>query len=404
MPEFIAKIGMTDGTVTERSFVSESEKALRLELQHREYLVFDIRKRNQLLALLPGLRAKPKVKSGEFLLFNQELAALVKAGLPIVASLDLLLERRKNPVFRKALTEIRDQVKSGVALSEAFEAQGGMFPAIYSSTLASGERSGEVASVLKRFVTYQKMLMATRRKVTSALVYPACLLLLSVVIIFILVTYVVPKFVGFYSDMQTELPLITRLLIGVSEMLTNHLLLIAGIVIGAVLAVRSWVRTEAGRLAIDRFSVKLPLVGGILHRFAITRFVRTVGTLIAGGIPVVSTIGPGARAVGNLDFQRRLEKVERKVREGAALWSSLEETGLFNDLAIEMTKVGESTGSLNEMLQNVSEFYEDEIDSRLSTVMSLLEPLMLIIMGIIVAGMLLAIYLPLMRGFSQPGA
>jgi type IV pilus assembly protein PilC len=404
MPEFIAKIGMTDGTVTERSFVSESEKALRQELQHREYLIFDIRKRNQLLALLPGFHAKPKVKGGEFLLFNQELAALVKAGLPIVASLDLLLERRKNPVFRKALTEIRDQVKSGVALSEAFEAQGEMFPAIYASTLASGERSGEVASVLKRFVTYQKMLMATRRKVTSALVYPACLLLLSVVIIFILVTYVVPKFVGFYSDMETELPLITRLLIGISEMLTNHLFLIAGIVVGVVVAVRSWVRTESGRLAIDRLSVKLPLVGGILHRFAITRFVRTVGTLIAGGIPVVSTIGPGARAVGNLDFQRRLEKVERKVREGAALWSSLEETGLFNDLAIEMTKVGESTGSLNEMLQNVSEFYEDEIDSRLSTVMSLLEPLMLIIMGIIIAAMLLAIYLPLMRGFSQPGA
>jgi type IV pilus assembly protein PilC len=328
----------------------------------------------------------------------------VKAGLPIVASLDLLLERRKNPVFRKALTEIRDQVKSGVALSEAFESQGEMFPAIYSSTLASGERSGEVASVLKRFVTYQKMLMTTRRKVTSALVYPACLLLLSMVIIFILVTYVVPKFVGFYSDLETELPLITRLLIGLSEMLTNHLFLIVGVIAGVVLAVRGWMRTESGRLTVDRYSVKIPLVGGILHRFAITRFVRTVGTLISGGIPVVATIGPGARAVGNLDFQRRLEKVETRVREGAALWSSLEDTGLFNDLAIEMTKVGESTGSLNDMLQNVSEFYEDEIDTRLGTLMSLLEPLMLIVMGVIIAAMLLAIYLPLMRGFAQSSA
>lgn len=404
MPEFIAKIGMTDGTVTERSFTSDSEKALRHELQQREYLIFDIRKRSQLMALLPGFKAKPKVKAGEFLLFNQELAALVKAGLPIVASLDLLLERRKNPAFRKALAEIRDQVKSGVALSEAFEAQGEMFPAIYSSTLASGERSGEVASVLKRFVAYQKMLMTTRRKVTSALVYPICLLLLSVVIIFILVTYVVPKFVGFYADMETELPLITRLLIGVSDMLTNHLFLIAGTIIALALAIRAWMHTESGRLAVDRISVRIPLVGGILHRFAITRFVRTVGTLISGGIPLVSTIGPGARAVGNLEFQKKLERVETKVRQGAPLWSSLEETGLFNDLAIEMTKVGESTGSLNDMLQNVSEFYEDEIDSRLSTVMSLLEPLMLIVMGIIIAGMLLAIYLPLMRGFSQPGS
>jgi type IV pilus assembly protein PilC len=401
MPEFIAKIGMTDGTVTERNFTSDSEKALRLELQQREYLIFDIRKRSQLASLLPDFRRRGKVGAREFLLFNQELSSLVKAGLPIVASLDLLLERRKNPVFRKALSEIRDQVKSGVALSEAFDAQGELFPPIYASTLASGERSGEVATVLRRFVVYQKTLMATRRKVTSALIYPACLLLLSLVVIIILITNVVPKFVDFYSDFGAELPLITRMLIGLSGFVTNYAFMIAGSIVVTVLAVRAWHRTESGHLIIDRLRVKLPLIGGVLHRFAVTRFVRTLGTLIAGGIPVVVALGPAARAVGNLDFQRRLEKVERRVREGSPLWSSLEETGLFDDLALEMTRVGESTGSLNDMLENISEFYEDEINTRLETTMSLLEPLMLIFMGLIIAMMLLAIYLPLMRGYAQ---
>ncbi len=403
MPEFIAKIGMTDGTVTERSFTSDSEKALRLELQQREYLIFAIRKRSQLASLLPDLRSRGKVGAREFLLFNQELSSLVKAGLPIVASLEILTERRKNLVFRKALSEIRDQVKSGMALSEAFEAQGELFPPIYASTLASGERSGEVATVLRRFVSYQKTLMATRRKVTSALIYPACLLLLSLVVIIILITNVVPKFVDFYSDFGAELPLITRMLIGFSSFVTNYAFMIAGSIVVTVLAVRAWHRTESGHLTIDRLRVKLPLIGGILHRFAVTRFVRTLGTLIAGGITVVAALGPAARAVGNLDFQRRLEKVELRVREGSALWSSLEETGLFDDLAIEMTKVGESTGSLNDMLENISEFYEDEIDARLETTMSLLEPLMLIFMGLIIAMMLLAIYLPLMRGYAQSG-
>ncbi len=401
MPEFIAKIGTSDGAISERSFNADSEKTLRLELQQKDYHIFAIRKRSQLASLLPDFRGKGKVKGKEFLLFNQELAALVKAGLPIVASLNILLERRKNVAFKKALIDIRDQVRSGTALSEAFESHGDMFPKIYSSTLASGERSGEVPAVLQRFVAYQKTLMATQRRVTSALVYPACLLVLSMFVIFILITNVVPKFVEFYSDFGAELPLITRLLITTSSLVTDYMFVIAGGLLLTFVAVRAWKRTDSGRLTIDRVIVRIPLVGGILHRFAITRFVRTLGTLTAGGIPVAAALGPAARAVGNLDFERRLIDVERKVREGKSVWLSLEETGLFNDLAIEMTKVGESTGSLNDMLDNVSDFYEEEIETRLGTMMALLEPLMLIAMGLIIAVMLLAIYLPLIRSYAS---
>jgi type IV pilus assembly protein PilC len=214
---------------------------------------------------------------------------------------------------------------------------------------------------------------------------------------------VVPKFVDFYADLGADLPLITRVLLGVSAMVTDYYYVMIAAVVGGVIAFRAWQRTESGRLALDRIRLRIPLVGGILHRFAATRFVRTLATLLAGGIPAVAAIGIAGRAVGNLVFERALLDVERQVREGTGLWQALDDTHLFSDIAIEMTKVGESTGALADMLGNVAEFYDEEIDTRLGTIMALLEPVMLIFMGIIVAMMLLAIYLPLLKSYSQTG-
>jgi type IV pilus assembly protein PilC len=403
MPEFIARIGTPDGAIFERTFNSDSERSLRAELQ-QQYLILGIKKKSAITGLLPGFGQRRGVKMKEFLLFNQELASLLKAGLPILSSLDILTERRKNVVFKRALLEVKDKVRGGMSLSEAFAEQGELFPKIYCSTLASGERSGEVSAVLQRYIGYQKTLMATKRKVLSALIYPACLFLMSIAVIVILITMVVPKFVDFYGDLGADLPLITRLLIGLSSLITHYILLLLAGIVGLVMAFRAWQRTEAGKLALDRFKLRIPLVGMILHKLAASRFVRTLGTLLAGGIPAVSALGISGRAVGNLEFERQLIEVERKVREGSSLWQALDATGLFSDLAIEMTKVGESTGALSDMLINVSEFYDEEIDTSLSTIMALLEPAMLVFMGMIVAMMLLAIYLPLLRSYSQSGA
>lgn len=401
MPEFIARIGTTDGTVTERAFTAESEQALVADLQAREYLVFGVRRKSGLLGMLPGGGGQGAVKMQEFLLFNQELAALIKAGLPIIASLDILLERRKNPVFRKALVDVRDRVRGGAALSEAFDAQGEMFPKIYSATVASGERSGEVASVLLRYIAYQKTILALRQKVLGALIYPAILFAMSIGLIAVLITYVLPKFKDFYTDFGADLPLITKVLVGLSDLIVGHLPLLLVASAALVVALRSYLRTEAGRVARDRLSVRLPIVGGIGHRFAISRFTRTLGTLISGGIPVVTALGISARAVGNRHFEGKLLDVERRVREGGSLWQGLEETGIFNDIAIEMTKVGESTGSLHEMLANISDFYDEEIATLIARVMVFLEPVILIGMGFFVAVIMIAIYLPLLRSYSQ---
>src|SRR6266581_4201750 len=401
MPEFIAKVGTTDGIVMERTFTADSEEALRSDLLGKEYLVFDVRRKGGWLDALPGFGSGRVVRMKEFLLFNQELAALIRAGLPIIASLEILIERRKNQAFKKALMDVRDKVRGGASMSEAFLAQGEMFPGIYAATLASGERSGEIANVLLRYIAYQKTMMGLRRKVTSALIYPAILFVLMMALVVILITFVVPQFTDFYKDFGADLPLLTRVLIGVSAFVTrNGLFLIAGIAV-ALVAVRAWLKTPAGLLSRDRLMVRLPIVGAVFHRFAVSRFMRTLGTLIAGGIPAVTALGMSARAVGNLEFETRLLDVERKVRKGSSLWEALEATGLCNDIAIEMTRVGESTGSLADMLSNISDFYDEEIETRIATIMVFIEPTMLVVMGSFVVLIMLAIYLPLLRSYAQ---
>jgi type IV pilus assembly protein PilC len=404
MPEFVCRMGTVEGDVIERVYVSDSADALRRDLERKDYLVFSVRKKGGTLGFLPAFGRK-KIKIKEFLIFNQQLAALIQAGLPIVSSLDVLLERRKNPVFRKALSDIRDQVKSGAALSEAFDSQGDLFPKIYSSSLASGERSGEVASVLKRYIIHTKKMLGLKSRVVAALIYPAILFLMSFFVVGILIYYVLPKFASIYEGFGglENLPLITKLLVGGSLFAQNHALLLAATALGAFLGFSAWKRTNAGALAVDSWTLKVPFAGGIVQKYCVSRFTRTLGTLVSGGIPLVSSLEIAGPAAGNLVFQARLQEVSRKVREGNALAQSLEDTELFSDLALEMIKVGESTGALQEMLENVSQFYDEEIDNSLQTIEALLVPVMLVVMGAIIASILLAIYMPLIKSYGMQG-
>jgi type IV pilus assembly protein PilC len=399
--EFVCKIGTPAGQVMEQVYSSESEDHLRQDFEARDYYVYWIRRKGGLASVfdLSFLRRR-RLGTKEFLIFNQELASLIQAGLPIVTSLEILIERRKNPAFRRALLDIRDQVKAGAALSEAFDSQGGLFPKLYSSSLASGERSGEIATVLRRYIGYAKTVLAVRKKVISALIYPSILLTMACGLVVLLLTYILPKFREFYADFNTELPLATRLLVGFSGFVRDNLFLLAAAIVASLVGGAAYVRTPGGQTALDRWKLKVPLLGPIWHRYAISRFTRTLGTLVSGGIPLVTGLEIAARAIGNLVFESEMLKVAQKVREGGALWESLEQTGLMTDMSIEMIKVGESTGALEEMLTNVANFYDEEIDSSLATLVSLMEPAMLIFMGLVIAGMLLAIYLPLIRSYT----
>ena len=395
MPEFIVRVGTPEGEVVERHVTASTARAAQEELQRQGMHVFDAKRGAVRLAdFLP--RGRKAISTERFLTFNQELLALVKAGLPIIQSFDIMLERQRNPRFREILTDIREKIKSGVALSDAFASYGNLFPPIYSTSLRAGERSGDLEGVLRRFLRYQKLIFNLQKKVIGALIYPVVLISLSGGMVFIMLTYVIPRFAEFYQGFNATLPAFTRLMITIATTLRKNIILFFVGVIGGIFLLRRWIET-AGRLMWDRFKLRIPMVGGILHRFAIMQFTQSLGTLLSGGTPMVPAIEIASQSVTNQLVSTKIAGIVQNVREGEPLWRSLEATGAISDLAVEMIKVGESTGALTEMLGNVSEFYDEEIEARLSRVVAAIEPLILVFMGIVIAVLLYAFYLPLFQ-------
>jgi type IV pilus assembly protein PilC len=374
--------------------------AARLEVERRGGHVFEVRRRG--IALFGGGQGagKGRVKMRDFLIFNQELIALLKAGLPVVRAFEILLERQKSPTLRRVLADVRERVNSGSSISEAFAEEGDLFPRLYWTSLKAGEKSGEIETVLRRYLKYQKTVIAMSRKVISTLVYPAILITLSIGLIAILMTFVIPRFSEFFSDFNAELPLLTVLVLGVATFLRANVLFIVAGVAGGGYALSRWLKTASGREWVDAAILKLPVVGGIFRRFAITQFTRSLATLLSGGTPLVPALENASDAIGNRAVSRRVRGVVPKVREGGELWRALEETGILTDLTIEMIKVGETSGALEEMLTSVSEFYEEEIDLRLARVISFVEPAILVIMGGVIVTILLSVYLPIFRLMS----
>ena len=409
MATYECRVGMPDGAIEMRTIEASDEGALRAEIARLNGRLFSVKAaadatKGFSAARMPlaGFGSRKAVKPAEFLIFNQELVALLKAGLPIVTGFDILLERQANPRFKRILADIREQLVSGVALSDAFLSHGDVFPRLFATSLKAGERSGEIEKVIRRFLAYQKILGALRRKVTGALVYPAVLIGLSIGLVTILMTYVIPRFREFFAGFEAgRLPLLTRVVIGTADFLRAHILLVAAALFLVAFVFSRWRATEAGRLGWDAFLLKIPLVGEILQQFALSQFSRSLATLVGAGTPLVPALDIAAGAVANRRIAGAVGAVVPRVREGAEVWRTLESTGLFTSLAIEMIKVGEATGALEEMLTNVSDFYDEAIDARLQRIVSLIEPIILVVMGGVVATMLLSIYLPMFTILSN---
>jgi type IV pilus assembly protein PilC len=398
MTQFVCRMALPTGEIVERTVAAESEAALRHELEDKDMLILELRRQNPVLSAFgEAIKIRPRIAAREFLFFNQEFSALLRAGLPILTSLDILIDRRKNLVFKRALADIRERVKGGEALSEAFAAQGELFPKLYAASLASGERSGELPSVLKRYIAYTRSILSIRKKVVGALIYPAILVCVSIVLVSLMTFYVIPSFSGLFKDLGTDLPWITQTMMDSALFLQSQWKPIVALLLGGVAAFVVWYRSPGGHVGFDRFKMRIPIFGDVFRDYAQNRFTRTFSTLLAGGIPLVTSLELASRAVGNAVLEMELMGVTVRVREGQPLWESLERTGYITEMAIEMIKVGESTGALVEMLDNASEFSEEEIDYKLSKMVTLIEPIMLVFMALVVTGMLLAFYLPLIR-------
>lgn len=403
--EYVCRIGTPEGRVVEQHHDAVDEPSLRRELESRGLHVFEIRRPGLDLArLLPGLggRRRVKVSPRRFLIFNQELAALLRSGLPLLQALELMLERTEDDDFRPLLAEVRDRVKSGSDLSEAFAAYGDAFPRLYAPTLKAGERSGELESVVRRFIRYMQLMLDARRRTVSALVYPAVLIGLSIAMIVVLTFFVVPKFSVFFEGMDNEeLPMISRVTLGIAGAASQRAFLVpnyvwlALVVVGGVLALRLWSRTGRGAEALDRFKLGLPVLGEVARRFALSEFCRSLATLLTGGMPLVPALEIAVEAVGNAAIRAELAPRIQMVREGRPFWLMLDESEVFPPMAIDMVKVGEATGSLDEMLSNVSDLFDEQAETRLQRLLTLVEPVMLVVMGVIIAVLLISIYLPL---------
>lgn len=399
---FLCRYGTPDGRVLTDVQTGADAGSVRRELERQGFHIFEVKPRGFRFELgNPFSGGRRKLPPQEFLAFNQELAALLRAGLPLLQALDLMLERMANPVLRDVLTEVRDKVRSGAELSDAFEDFGDLFPPIYASSLRAGEKSGELEQVIRRFMRYMKLVIDSRKKVISAMVYPAVLVGMSVLMLVVMAVYVVPNFAKFYTDLDAELPGITQVTLSVSYFLRDHFLaIVVSLVVGFV-SFRTWSRSPGGRRTFDALKLKVPLLGEIFDRFALSEYCRSLSTLLAGGIPLVSALETSTAAVGNRHVSEGLAPAIDDVRQGTSLHMAVEKTGTFPHMAVNMLKVGEATGSLDEMLTSIADYFDEFVETRVQRLLSLVEPVMLIIMGILIAILLISIYLPMFSALSQ---
>lgn len=393
MLEYVCKVADASGRVYQQVEAAQSESEVRQRLTDRGLYVYTVRERLGILPSAAG-QARRAVGADDFLVFNQQFNTLLKAGLPILKALDLLAERAAASRLRPVLREVRDRVREGALLSDAF-ADSGLFSRVYTTSLLAGERSGNLPGVLESYIAYQRVTTTFRKKLKASLIYPAFLLIVATLIVTGVVTYILPRFAGLYQEMRVPLPFITQVLVTLALELRVPLLLgaIAGVA-GAVMAFL-WSRSDRGGLAMDRVKLRLPLFGSTWVKFQVAQFSRTLSTLLTGGIPLVTALDTAAGATTSRLVSTSIEQAARRVREGQPLHASLQETGFFPGLALEMIEVGEATGALAPMLASVAEFYEEDVSIRMSEALAWIEPLILVFLAVVVFFILLALYLPI---------
>jgi len=397
MAEFVLKYADATGKVHNQVIQGASGQEIRERYSKQGFLVYSVKPKSAALSLageinIPGRRRK--LDLDKFLIFNQQFVTLIRAGLPILKALDLLADRLTDPKLKPYIDSVREEVRRGTLLSEAFRLQG-IFPKIYVTSVMAGEKSGSLTEVLERFITYQKLALAVRKKVLVSLMYPSVLIVLVILLMVFLVTYVVPSFATLYSSMSAQLPTVTVYLISIGTAARSYVLAWAAGIAAIAAAFTLWSRSEGAQERLDYLKIKTPLFGDIWIKYQVAQFSRVLSTLLTGGIPLLQGLETAGDSLGTPLLRKTLEKAGKSVREGQTLSSSLASTGIFPPLSIDMMEVGESTGALAAMLNSVAEFYEDDVNTKMTAVLSLIEPAIMIFMGIFVAFVLIALYLPI---------
>ena len=405
MAEFTVRLGTPAGEIVTRTVEALAAPEARARLEREGFKVFAVTAPKiegaSLLTKAGAPGGRSRVKANDFLLFNQQLAALLRAGIPILQAITMLRRRATSPRLRAVLEEVEEQIRGGAALSQAFAEQGATFPRIYTASILAGERSGALDDVLSRYVNYMRRSVGLRRKIRGALAYPLFLLFACLGMVIFLTTFVVPRMSDLFSGFGNSLPTVTVIVLGISHWLMNNALWFVPTLAVMSIAIFVWSRTPAGRLTIDQFILKLPLAGKLLVQMTTAQAARSLATLLAGGITIVESWEIAAESITNLELRRRSSAILPLIREGRSFTESLETAKWIPELALDMIGIGERSGSLREMLDEVATFYDAESEVRLEQLTTILEPAILVVMGGVVVTILLAIYLPIIQSISN---
>jgi len=401
MGEFVCRVADAKGRVFSHVEAASTPEEVRQKLADRGLYVYSVNSRSGLVSGFFGMHKERKVGGNDFLILNQQFNTLIKAGLPILRALDLLATRASSPKLRPILTQIRDRVREGKSLSEAVD-DAGVFSKVYSTAILAGEKSGNLSGVLEYYIAYQKVSTGVRKKILAALVYPTLLVVAATCIVTYLVTFVVPKFGMLYRDLGVELPAPTKLLLAVTVDYRYYILGLVALLALTVLGVFFWSRSDQGGIAFDRIKFRLPVIGPTLLKFQVAQFCRTMATLLTGGTPLVAALATASDSIGSRLVKGSVVQATQMVREGESLHGALSANRVMPDMALDMIEVGESSGALAPMLNSVAEFFEEEVTLKLGALVALIEPLILIFMGLLVASILISLYLPIFS-FSMSG-
>ncbi len=394
MAEFLLRYADPHGQMHEQVAEAPTERDARDRLAQQGFLVYSVRAKD-LGARLGGIAGRRKtVNLEKFLIFNEQFVTLIKAGLPILKGLDLLADRLTDEKLARHVQAVRNEVRTGTVLSDAFARQH-VFPAIYVTSVLAGEKSGSLVEVLERYITYQRLTLALRKKLLLSLLYPSVLIVLVVCLIVFLVTYVVPNFAALYNSMEAKLPAATMVLIALGTTARGYVVVGFDLLVVAAVATYFWARREGSKETLDRWKMRIPLLGEVWTKYQVAQLARVLGTLLTGGIPLVQALETSGRSLGSPLLKKALDRTAVLVREGRPLSAALDSTGIVPGLAVDMMEVGESTGALPQMLNSVAQFYEEDVSTRMTALLSLIEPAIMICMGIFVAFVLVALYLPI---------
>ena len=402
MGEFVCRVADANGRVFSHVEAAASLEEARQKLSDRGLYIYSVESRNSLISGMLGVRKERKLSGNDFLILNQQFNTLIKAGLPILKALDLLATRATAPKLRPILTQIRDRVREGKSLSEAIE-EAGVFSKVYSTAILAGEKSGNLSGVLDYYIAYQKVSTGVKKKIVASLVYPILLVVVATCIVTYLVTAVIPKFAMLYKDLGVPLPGPTQFLIAITVDYRVYILSALAAFLLGIVGVFFWSRSEEGGVTFDRVVGRIPLLGDTLLKFQASQFCRTLSTLLTGGTPLVAALQTAADSITSRLVRGSIKSATQMVREGESLHGALSSGHVMPELALDMIEVGESSGALAPMLNSVAEFYEEEVSLRLGAMVSLIEPVILVFMGLVVAFILISLYLPIFS-FSVTGS